>query len=183
MRYLLTVVDKATLLLGLLAGAAVVLMMVHVTANVVMVLLFQAPIPGTLALVANYYMPLITFLPLAFVERIENHVSVEVLTQFFPMGAQKHLFGWVFALCCAVCALLAYATWIEALDKYASGTFRIEGGMKVLTWPVRFAAPLSYGLLALLFALKFVLYLAGSDMMRKTRHALDLFHDDAGTGR
>lgn len=180
MQAILKFVDKVTLALGIVAGAAVVLMMVHVTLNVIMVLFFRQPIPGTLAIVANYYMPLITFLPLAFVERIENHVSVEVLTQFFPMGAQKHLYAWIFLFGFVVCTLLAYATWIEALDKYNVGSFRIERGLRVPTWPVRFAAPLSYGLLAALFMFKFIAYLLRSDVVRRTPHSLGYFHDDVG---
>lgn len=174
------IVDWLILALGILAGAAVVMMMVHVTANVIMIYVFRQPIPGTLAIVANYYMPLITFLPLAFVERIENHVSVEVLTQFFPLRAQNHLYGWIYVFGLIVCALLAYATWIEALDRFEVRSFRIERGVRVPTWPVRFAAPISYGMLSILFGLKFVAYLFRSSTVARTPHRLGYFHDEIG---
>ncbi|MFN3642601.1 MAG: TRAP transporter small permease [Gemmobacter sp.] len=182
MQLLVKIVDRAILALGILAAAAVVVMMAHVTLNVVVSLLFGTPIPGTLALVANYYMPLITFLPLAFVERIENHVAVEVVTQVFPAPARTHLYGWTFLFCFAVCGLLAFGTWIEAVEKYQIGSFRIERGLKVPTWPVRFAAPVSYGLLSLLFLLKFVSYLLGGTAMKAGPGGLGYFHDDIGAG-
>ncbi|MBV7407434.1 TRAP transporter small permease [Maritimibacter sp. DP1N21-5] len=163
MRAVLRIIDAATLVMSWVAAIAVIVMMVQVTADVVMKNLFNAPVPATLTLVSNYYMPLITFLPLAFVERIDKHVSVEVLTAAFPGGVQKHLYGWIFLVCMIVTGFIAYAVWDEALSKYAAGTFEIERGQKIITWPVRFSAPLGYGFLSLLFALKFIAYLFGAN--------------------
>lgn len=175
MHPVLKLIDKVTLYLSVLAAAAVVIMMVQITMDVVLRTLFNWPLPATLAIVSNYYMPLITFLPLAFVERLDQHIAADVLTQFLPARGQKHLFGWTFLLCCAVCALLTYATWIEAVAKYRIGAFEIERGIKILTWPVRFAAPFSYGLLGLLFFFKFVSYLAGAGADHATQGGLAAF--------
>lgn len=161
MQLILKIIDKLTLALGFLAGVAVVVMMAQVTLDVVLELLFNAPLPATLTLVSAYYMPLVTFLPLAWVERLDNHIAADVLTQYLPRRGQKHLYGWIFLLCFAVSALLTHATWIEAVDKYEIGSFNIEKGMKIPTWPVRFAAPVSYGLAAALFLFKFIAYVAG----------------------
>lgn len=172
MKLTLTIIDKITLYLGYVAAVAVVLMMVHVTLDVVMENLFNRPLPATLIIVSNYYMPLVTFLPLAFVERLDNHVRVDVVTQFLPLGTQKHLFGWIFLLCFAICALLTYATWLEAVNKYQVGSFSLERGVGVPTWPARFAAPVAYGLLAVLFLFKFIAYIIGSDILRRQKSGL-----------
>lgn len=172
MKSTLRIIDKITLIMGYVAAAAVVMMMFHVTLDVVLETLFDRPLPATLVIVSNYYMPLVTFMPLAFVERLDNHVKVDVATQYLPHVAQKHLFGWTFVICFAICALLTYATWLEAVSKFQSGSFSIERGVAVPTWPVRFAAPIAYGLLSALFLFKFIAYVIGSDVLHTQKRAL-----------
>lgn len=172
MKFILNIVDRITLIMGYAAAIAVILMMLHVTLDVVLDAVFNKPLPATLIIVSNYYMPLVTFLPLAFVERLDNHVKVDVATQFLPFTSQKHLFGWTFVLCFAICGLLAYATWLEAVSKFQIGSFSLERGVAVPTWPVRFAAPISYGLLTILFFFKFVAYTAGSDVFNSAKPSL-----------
>lgn len=172
MKLTLTIIDKVTVFLGYIAALAVVLMMVHVSLDVLLEIVFDRPPPATLIIVSNYYMPLVTFLPLAFVERLDNHVKVDVATQYLPFGAQKHLFGWTFLICFGMCALLTYATWLEAVSKFQLGSFSIERGMAFPTWPARFAAPISYGLLALLFLFKFIAYIIRSDVLNREKNGL-----------
>jgi TRAP-type C4-dicarboxylate transport system permease small subunit len=181
MKRTLGIIDRITLWLGYVAAAAVVLMMVHVTLDVILDVLFNRPLPATLVIVSNYYMPLVTFLPLAFVERLDKHVKVDVATQYMPLVAQRHLFGWTFVLCMVICGMLAYATWIEAVSKYRIGAFVLERGTPVPTWPVRFAAPLSYGLLTVLFLFKFVAYVLGSDVLQRERPRFGVFGQFGGS--
>lgn len=162
MRATLKVVDTVTLLMCWVAAVAVVLMMIQVTLDVILSNFFDFAVTGTLTLVANYYMPLITFLPLAFVERIDKHISVEVLTGTFSARSQKHLYGWIYLVCTVVCGLITYGVWIEAVAKYHIGSFEMERSIKIIVWPVRFSAPLGYGFLTLLFTLKFIGYLTGN---------------------
>lgn len=172
MKRTLSIIDKVTLWLGYAAAAAVVLMMVHVTLDVVLKVLFNSPLPATLIVVSNYYMPLVTFLPLAFVERLDNHVKVDVATQYMPLVVQKHLFGWTFVLCMVICGIMTHATWVEAVSKYQIGSFSLERGIAVPTWPARFAPPVSYGLLTVLFLFKFIAYVLGSDILQRQKPAL-----------
>ena len=180
MKLVLNIIDRVILALGFLAACAAVMMMIHVTLDVVLDVLFNRPLPGTLIIVSNYYMPLVTFLPLAFVERLENHVSADVLTQFLPDRGQTHLFGWTFVLCFTVCAVLTYATWLEAVDKFHIGAFKMERGMKVPTWPIRFAAPIGYGILTLLFLFKFVAYIIRSNVLREGQNSLGILGTNDG---
>ena len=170
MRPVLKVVDAITMVLSVLAACAVVIMMVQVTLDVVLELLFNKPLPATLTLVAKYYMPMVTFLPLVYVERLNQHVAADVVTQFLPLGGQKHLAGWIFLLGAAVCGMLTYATWFEAVDKFQTGSFAMERNMKIPIWPVRFAAPASYGLLTVLLVLKFIAYITRSAGLDDKRH-------------
>lgn len=153
--------DRANLVPVLLSGAAVTLMMLHVCIDVVGKYLFNAPAPGTITIVTEYYMPVLTFLPLAFVHRRNAHISVEVLTQRFPARLQYHIYHWGLLIVVAVFALLTWTTWGEAGKKYALQTFMVEQGYQVPTWPGHFFPPIGYGLMTLLVAWEFARYLLG----------------------
>ncbi|WP_292025745.1 TRAP transporter small permease [Maritimibacter sp. UBA3975] len=177
MKPVLKVVDAITMVLSVLAACAVVIMMVQVTLDVVMGLLFNKPLPATLTLVAKYYMPMVTFLPLVYVERLNQHVAADVVTQFLPLGGQRHMAGWIFLFSAAVCAMLTYATWFEAVDKFQTGSFAMERNMKIPIWPVRFAAPAGYALITMLLVLKFVAYITRSTAFDDKRHPFPGFAD------
>ena len=74
--------------LAFLGGIAVVLMMLHICADVIAKYVFNSPIPGTLEIVSNYYMVATVFLPLALVERKNAHIAVEILSQHLPTRGQ-----------------------------------------------------------------------------------------------
>jgi TRAP-type C4-dicarboxylate transport system permease small subunit len=144
-----------------MSGAAVALMMAHVCLDVIGKYLFNAPVPGTIAIVTEYYMPVLTFLPLAYVHHLRAHISVEVLTKSFPRRLQFHLYHFALAFSSLVFALLAWSTFQEGVTKYELGKFQIEGGLRIATWPGQFLPPVGYGLIALLTAWQVWLYLRG----------------------
>ena len=69
-----------TRIASFVGAACILLMMLNVSADVFMRQVFNAPLPGTITIVSNYYMVLIVFLGLAAAEREDSHVSVEFLT-------------------------------------------------------------------------------------------------------
>jgi len=148
-----------------LAGIVVAVMMAHVCTDVFTKFVLNAPVPGTIAIVTEYYMPLLTFLPLAFVQARRGHISVEVFTTHLPRRIQHHLYFWTVLLGAVVFAVLAYVTFGEALNKMALGTFQMEQDVKVLTWPGQFFPSIGYGLIALFMVAQFVGYLAGGAQM------------------
>ena len=85
--------SRLTNFMTVLGGLAIALMMLHVTADVVARFLFGTPIPGTITVVSHYYMIVAAFVPLAFAEQKEGHISVEVVTERLPAFVQKHLQG------------------------------------------------------------------------------------------
>ncbi|MDF2235703.1 TRAP transporter small permease [Albimonas sp. CAU 1670] len=130
-----------------IAAAAAVLMMVHISVDVISKYLFRAPLPGTITIVSNYYMVLVAFLPLAFAERRNGHIGVEVLTTRFPARVQRILHIVSLLFCAAVFAALTWQSWIEAGRALKIGAFEIEFGVKLLTWPARYLLPLGAGLM------------------------------------
>lgn len=149
----------ATTFVGMIAVA---LMMAHITADVIGKFLFNAPIPATIALVSNYYMVLLAFMPLAYAESRRAHISVEVLTELFPRRAQHHLYSWTHLLSALVFALLTYRTWQEALTNHAMGTFAMEQSTKMITWPSYYILPIGCGLMTLVVLYRFAVYVTGA---------------------
>jgi TRAP-type C4-dicarboxylate transport system permease small subunit len=158
MRRITRTIDLATTALAMLAGIAVTLLVAHVTLDVIFRSVIGKTLPGTIPAVSNYYMVLIVCLPLAFVERKNAHISVDVLTNLLPAGFTRHLFGWTYLLSAAIFGLVGYSSWIEALAQFKQGKFVIEQDIKIVTWIGYFAVPLGYGLGATYAVLKFIGY-------------------------
>ena len=64
----------------MLAGAALVMMLLQISLDVFSKYLFNTPFLWTMDVVASYLMVAIVFLPLAQVERENSHIRVELLT-------------------------------------------------------------------------------------------------------
>ena len=156
MTRLLGWIINATTAIGALAVA---LMMLHITVDVAAKYILQVPMPGTITVVSNYYMVLVVFLPLAFTERRNGHISVEVLTTQFSARPQRILsiFGMVFAA--LIFAALAWQGWIEAERAQKVGSFQIEQGQKLLIWPARYLVPIGCGLIVITLIAKLTLAL------------------------
>ncbi|MFN3526055.1 MAG: TRAP transporter small permease [Paracoccus sp. (in: a-proteobacteria)] len=132
---------------GAVGAVAVFLMMLHITADVTGKFLFNRPLPGTIPIVAQYYMVVAAFLPLAMVERMTGHISVEILYTHMPRTLRGILTVFATALGIVVFAAMTWATWGEAMKKYAVGSFSYEQGIRVPVWPSYFILPAGTGLL------------------------------------
>lgn len=150
-------------LVGWFAGAVVSVMIVHICADVIGKFMFSTPISGTIAVVVNYYMPVITFLPLAYVQRYDRHISVEVVTSLLPNNVQRHLYSWTLLAVAAMFSLMAYFAFEEAMRKMALSAFQIERGTRIPIWPGYFFPPIGYALMVALLGLQFTTYLRGHD--------------------
>lgn len=144
---------------GVIGGLAIALMMLHIVADVVGRYVFAAPLPGTIAIVANYYMVIAAFLPLAFAEEKNAHISVEIVTDLFPEVAQKHLAAWTSLVSLAVFALLTVKTWEEAVVRHGMGTAVIQGRETIPVWPASYLLPIGCGLMTAVLLYKFLVYL------------------------
>lgn len=138
-------VDRALLAVGCVFLA---LMMLHVTLDVALRYLFNAPIIGTLETVSYYYMIFAVFLPLAYVERRGEHIRVDLFAQLLPTWLQFALY--LLACLCGLVffGLLAYQ---GLLDAWRS-TARLETVMSnflFYIWPSRWALPLGFAAICL----------------------------------
>lgn len=149
-------------LVTVLAGLAVALMMLHVTADVVSRYAFNYPLPGTISIVSNFYMVLVAFMPLAFAEQKAAHISVEVLTERFPGRVQEHLAAWLLLVSAAVFGVITARTWGEALAKQAINASVVQGDATIPIWPTYFFIPVGCALMCVVCLYKFAVYLTGA---------------------
>ena len=103
MKTVFAVTNRLLSLAMIVAGIAVVLMMLHVSLDVVTRPFLGRPLPGTTLIVSDYYMVACAFLPLAYAQAADGHISMDALAHLAPRRTQVHMAG--FALLIAVLAV------------------------------------------------------------------------------
>lgn len=142
-------------------SVVVLLLIVHVTADVAMRYLFNSPLPGTILFVSAFYMVFVAFVPLGEVEQADAHISVEIVYDLLANWIQFGLRALAHLLSIAVFGALAWRTLAEATTRFATGSAAVEAGVRIPTWPAYFILPLAFGLAVLVFAHKLVCLLTG----------------------
>lgn len=138
----------ASTVLAWIAGVALILMMLHIAADVVARYIFNAPLHGTVEIVSAYYMVAVVFLPLAMIERSNGHIVVELVTQHLPRRGQDVLIGIIALASALYFGAFTWRTWGDALNKYAVGESAL-GTVQVTVWPTRFYLPIGCGLITI----------------------------------
>ncbi|MEZ5855982.1 MAG: TRAP transporter small permease [Hyphomicrobiaceae bacterium] len=147
------ILSTITNLLGWIAGAALILMMLHINLDVAMRYIFSAPFANTIEIVSTYYIVAIVFLPLAMVEMLNAHIVVEILTQHLPKRAAEILIAIVGLVSATYFAAFAIRSFEDAMQKYAVGEIAL-GNSQITVWPTRFYLPIGCGLLVLVLLYK-----------------------------
>ena len=142
-------IDAPTGLLAWLGGLSLVLMMLHVVADVIGKYVFNAPVRGTLEIVAAYYMVMAVFLPLGYVTRREQHIVIEMFTSRLKPRALACLKVAVGTLTFIYLAVFTWKTGEDALERTIDGEVWQSAGFSVLIWPSRWTLVLGCGLMAL----------------------------------
>lgn len=160
--------------LAFLGGIAVVLMMLHICADVIAKYVFNSPIPGTLEIVSNYYMVATVFLPLALVERKNAHIAVEILSQHLPTRGQAILVGAVSLVSICFYGMFFWQSLEDAVAKYELGEY-IRGQIRIVNWPSRFLLPIGVAAIILILAWKSVRGFRGDeDVIAQTDAAAEI---------
>lgn len=156
-----------------ISTAIIVLMMLHVTADVVGRYVFNTPLPGTIVVVAHYYMIIMVFIALGAAEEKNAHISVEFLTDLMPKTVQGWLTLFAGLVSVVVFGLLAYGGYLEAYKKTRSGASMEQGSEMIAIWPSYWAIPFGAGLIALIAVYKVVV------IVTKSRSGLNETMEDA----
>ncbi len=132
---IVSAVDRAVLYAAALALLA---MMLQVSVDVIAKLALNAPLPLTSALVTEYYMVAVAFLPLAAGEYRQAHIHVDIFVQRLPHAACSAIEGLGMALSAAVFTVLSIQGWQQAMDKLSNHAFLMEQSTRLTVWPAYF---------------------------------------------
>jgi TRAP-type C4-dicarboxylate transport system permease small subunit len=115
-----------------IASMGLLLMMVHITLDVIADLVFNAPLPLTSVYVTDYYMICVAFLPLFITEYRNGHISVDMFVKYLPDGLRRAL-GWlVQAVFIFVYVILAAQSWEQFTAKLAINAYVMEQTSRVI---------------------------------------------------
>jgi len=129
---------RISILFNILAGIAVIAMMLLTCADVVL-RLFRHPIPGTYELVGFLGTVIVSF-ALALTSLEKGHIAVEILVERFPPRIQTGIEAITSLIGAFLFALLTWQSMIYAADMRQSGEVSVT-----LTMPIY---PFIYGLAA-----------------------------------
>lgn len=172
--------EKINSLVIIVASIAMMAMVLQVSLDIILKYLFNFPIPTTLETVSSYYMVALVFLPLGFVTKNHEHISVELFTQGMSVRNLSLVNAVAGLLCVAYVISLAYFSFSEAVhmtrirEEWETAVWDME------VWPSRWFVPI--GCTLMLFYLvvhvidNFTFFLSGKTVFDslKGRSKLDL---------
>jgi len=156
---LLSTLAKSSSVLGTIC---VTLMMLHVTADVAGRYLFNAPLTGTIVIVANYYMIFLVFMSIGVAEEKRAHISVEVFTDLMPPRPRHVLDIFAGIATGGVILLLAVGGYMEAMEKTATGATKEQGSAMIEIWQSYWAIPVGAVLMAAIAAYRVLTQITGA---------------------
>ena len=154
MHLIARLVDLASKAVLILAGIALVLMMLHVVADIGGKYLFAQPIAGTTRIVSWYYMVAVAFLPAAYVQLQREHLVVELFTMALSERQRAVIEGVMGLGIILYTGLLTKLVYGSAVKSTLRGEYTDESFFDLPVWPARWMLPLAFGLLTLVFAIQ-----------------------------
>ncbi|WP_138472372.1 MULTISPECIES: TRAP transporter small permease subunit [Rhodobacterales] len=147
------ILRNLTTALAVLAGMSVALMMLHVMADVMGKYFFHYPVPSTAEVVANYYMIAVVFLSLAWVEAKGSAISVDLIYDAAPAGAQRIMRKIGEAVTLAFYIGLGWFSWDVAIRAWKVNE-SVDGLWRVTIWPAKFMLPIGIALACLVLLVR-----------------------------
>ena len=129
-----------------IAGVAIIIMMLLSTADVVL-RLFGKPIPGAYELTGLLGTIVVSF-ALGFTSLEKGHIAVELLFRKLPQRAQLAIETFTNVVSFLIFGLITYQTFIYALDIRKSG--EVSPTLQMPIYPFIFGMALGFGLLCLI---------------------------------
>jgi TRAP-type C4-dicarboxylate transport system permease small subunit len=146
------------------ATAGVILMMVHICADVAWRSVTGGRLPATVEIVSKYYMVMIAFLPLGWTELRREMIKVDVLDPLLTGRLDVISTALINLLSCGVYAGLTYTTWAIALREMSNGSFIMALNTPVAVWPGYFMLPFGFAIAAMATAVRLALDLRSHGM-------------------
>lgn len=130
-----------------IAAAATVLMMLHVTADVIGRTVFSSPIVGTVEIVSAYNMAALAFLPLALITKERGHIIVELFTGWMQLRWRTLIDAVVAIVTLVYVAVFTWKAVEIAIEKTAIREAKEAGVGFVEIWQSRWLVPVGFGLM------------------------------------
>lgn len=161
------VAERLGQILAALAALCLVSMMLHIFFDVVGRFAFSRPLPSTIEIVAEWWMPALIFLPMVAVERLRENITVDLF--YDRSGPRMRAFMNMVSNFCFTLFLVfvAWGAGEQALRAWHEGEY-IVGMIPVVTWPARFFLPVAAGLTGLLTLVRGIQ--AAGDLVASFRH-------------
>ena len=131
--------------LGIAAMIIMLVMAFHVFLNISARWITGKDIDLTLEIVTYYYMVAITFLPLAYVDRMGEHIRADLLTQFLSKGVIEWSDVFFRFAMAALLGVLTWKTFESALEQSVVGETINTGTGVVQIWASRWSLPIGMG--------------------------------------
>lgn len=142
--------------LTMIAGFVVLLMMLHIVADVTGRMVFNHPIDGTTEIVSGYYMVAVIFFPLAYVCHNDGHILVELFTRHLP---ERRLAGLEAVIGFACLLFTVWFAWESVSTAWLSTLhneqWETSQGL-VTIWPSRWFLPIGLGMMAIYLLLRLI---------------------------
>jgi TRAP-type C4-dicarboxylate transport system permease small subunit len=126
-----------------------VLMMVHITIDVIGRVVFNNPFDATIEVVSAYYMVAVSFLPLAYISRHEGQIIVELFTRKLRKRPMLRLELLVNVVTLAYLLLFAWQTTLGAIERSISNEMWETAAGFLEVWPSRWLLPAGLIVMAL----------------------------------
>jgi len=136
-------------------------MMIHVTANALLRAFASHPIPNTLEITQYIYLPIIALLGFMAAQARGEHIVADLVTHYFPTSVRRAVLAGGYVLAALVMFGFAWYGLEEALHAREIG--RTAGVSTVVSWPVFFLIPLSFGVFGIQLCLASVRALRGAE--------------------
>jgi TRAP-type C4-dicarboxylate transport system permease small subunit len=154
MTALFTFAARSVRILALIGSIGTVAMMLHICLDVVLRDFFRISLDTTPDIVARYYMVVVAFLPLAWLERQNGMVSVELIEWALGPRGRRISDLLVALLSALIYGVLAWTTARSALGHFEVGTFVEFTHYRMPVWHSHFLPPLGFLLAACVCLLK-----------------------------
>jgi TRAP-type C4-dicarboxylate transport system permease small subunit len=145
----------------LIGSACIILMMLHISADVISRNLLGTPLVATNEIVSRYYMVGLAFLPLAYVEMKGEMINVGVINGLLGKRSRILSDALICLISLVIYGLLVWASWHHAVKAHDKGAFIVTAGTRVATWPAYFFLPMGFFLAAIAHLARFLTQLGG----------------------
>lgn len=143
-----TVLNALTNIVVGLSGLVIALMAVHIVCDVAARYLFASPIPGTVEIVSRYYMIVLVFLPLIYVQKRDAHFVAGLFTDKLPARPKQILIGVTQLTMAAVSGLMGWTAVLAAIHATRTDEQVTAAQFFIYTWPGRWLVPTGLGLMS-----------------------------------